>query len=160
MIHPCFTLGEHSTPAIVKTSGKTWTATRYNHLYRHKSGTYYARLRIAGKQTWQSLGTDLLSVAQHELNNTVAAVKKLFGLAVERGVRQTNPAGHLKRVKRRFFNQREDVSHPVSFHFCWFHFVFGFLDFGLAALRSRSTCFPSRYRPRKKRLGSSGKERR
>ena len=51
-------------------SGKTWTATRYKHLYRHKSRTYNARLRIAGKQTWPA--TSLLSVAQHELNELLA----------------------------------------------------------------------------------------
>ena len=49
-----------------------WTATRFKHLYRHKSGRYYARLTIAGKKTWRSLGTKLLNVAQHELTELLA----------------------------------------------------------------------------------------
>jgi hypothetical protein len=52
----------------VKRPDKRWTATRYKHLYRHKSGIYYARLSIAGKQTWRTLGTEILSVAQHVLS--------------------------------------------------------------------------------------------
>ncbi|MEZ5327886.1 MAG: hypothetical protein R3F19_22805 [Verrucomicrobiales bacterium] len=53
----------------MKRSDKAWTAARY----RHKSGSYYARLRIAGKQTWWTLGTEILSVAQHELTAILQA---------------------------------------------------------------------------------------
>ncbi len=50
---------------------KTWTATSTTHLYRHKSGTYYARLNVAGKPTWRSLKTKILSVAKPELAKTL-----------------------------------------------------------------------------------------
>ena len=46
---------------------KTWTSTSTTHLYRHKSGTYYARLNMAGIPTWRSLKTKILSVAKPEL---------------------------------------------------------------------------------------------
>lgn len=50
---------------------KTWTATSTKQLYRHKSGTYYARLIVAGKPTWRSLKTKTLSVAKPELTKTL-----------------------------------------------------------------------------------------
>ena len=50
---------------------KTWNPTRYQHLYRHKSGTYYARISIGGKKTWRSLRTKLLSVAREELSKVL-----------------------------------------------------------------------------------------
>ena len=46
---------------------KTWSSTSIQHLYRHKTGTYYARLIVAGKPTWRSLKTKILSVAKPEL---------------------------------------------------------------------------------------------
>lgn len=50
------------------TAPKTWFATKTQHLYRHKSGTYYARLLIDGKKTWRSLKTEVLSIAREELD--------------------------------------------------------------------------------------------
>ncbi len=178
----------------MKESGrKTWTATRFKHLYRHRSGVYYGRLRLAGKPTWRSLETKVQTIAQYRLadlmaqeetraeleerdqpvwttvgdamdgwitqvqndpstkastkgywkeiftalerswpelrdlevakvspaqcdswagrysrqvsptrfNNTLSALKKSFAMAVDRGLRRTNPAAHLRRVKPR-----------------------------------------------------------
>jgi integrase len=51
----------------MKTQIETWTATKYPNLYRHKSGVHYARITVAGKRTWRSLKTKLLSVAVVEL---------------------------------------------------------------------------------------------
>src|SRR5215467_5670182 len=45
----------------------TWTRTKTQHLYRHKSGRYYARAFVSGKEVWQSLGTTLQSVAEAKL---------------------------------------------------------------------------------------------
>lgn len=46
---------------------KTWTPTKYPRLYRHKSGTYYARVNLGGKgETFRSLKTQILSVAVAE----------------------------------------------------------------------------------------------
>jgi integrase len=46
---------------------QTWTKTRLKNLLRHKSGRYYARAYVRGKEVWQSLGTTLFSVAQEKL---------------------------------------------------------------------------------------------
>ncbi len=48
-------------------SDTTWFSTSTKHLYKHKSGTYYARLVVAGKPTWRSLKTKVFSVAKPEL---------------------------------------------------------------------------------------------
>lgn len=64
-------------------SSKTWFATRYPHLYRHKSGTYYARLAIGGKRSWRTLKTTVLSVAKEELDEV------LKGEAVRNEIRPT-----------------------------------------------------------------------
>jgi integrase len=46
---------------------KTWEKTRLQHLVRHKSGRYYARVFARGKEVWKSLGTSHFSVAQAKL---------------------------------------------------------------------------------------------
>ena len=45
-------------------SAKAWEKTRRQNLWRHRSGTYYARRFSAGKQIWRSLKTPLFSVAE------------------------------------------------------------------------------------------------
>ncbi len=46
---------------------KTWERTRVQYLVRHKSGRYYARVFIGGKEVWKSLKTIHFSVAQAKL---------------------------------------------------------------------------------------------
>jgi len=46
---------------------KTWERTRVQYLVRHKSGGYYARVFIGGKEVWKSLKTTHFSVAQAKL---------------------------------------------------------------------------------------------
>ena len=46
---------------------KTWEKTRLQNLVRHKSGRYYARAYIGGKEVWRSLKTSHYSVAQAKL---------------------------------------------------------------------------------------------
>ena len=53
---------------LYMSTDKTWSSTPIQHLYRHKTGTYYARLTIGGKPTFRSLKTKLLSVAKPALN--------------------------------------------------------------------------------------------
>ena len=48
-------------------TGKTFASTRYQHLYRHRSGIYYARITVNRKKTWRSLRTRILGVARSEL---------------------------------------------------------------------------------------------
>ncbi len=51
---------------------KTWEKTRLQNLVRHKSGRYYARLFLNGKEIWKALKTSHFSVAEAKL----AEVKK------------------------------------------------------------------------------------
>ena len=46
---------------------KTWEKTRLQNLVRHKSGRYYARLFLNGKEIWKSLKTSHYSVAEARL---------------------------------------------------------------------------------------------
>jgi len=55
------------TPNAVK-PGKVWQPTQYSNLIRYvPSGTYFARMRVAGKLIRQSLKTDVLSNAKLRL---------------------------------------------------------------------------------------------
>ncbi|MGB6220015.1 hypothetical protein, partial [Haloferula sp.] len=55
---------------VMSKNANTWTATRYQHLYRHaRGGVYYARLTVNRKKTWRSLKTKIMSVARTELAN-------------------------------------------------------------------------------------------
>ena len=46
---------------------KVWNKTKVQGLLRHKSGRYYARYFIGGKEKWVSLKTNLLEVAKARL---------------------------------------------------------------------------------------------
>ena len=59
----------------MRTALKTWNPTKYQHLYRHKSGTYYARISVVGKKTWRSLGTTVLSIAREQLADLLKDVQ-------------------------------------------------------------------------------------
>ena len=58
-----------STVCFVKQekTPKTWQTTRLQYLVRHKSGRYYARVFVAGKEVWRSLGTRHFGVAEAKL---------------------------------------------------------------------------------------------
>src|SRR5476649_1544776 len=50
--------------------GKVWQPTQYSNLIRYvPSGTFFARLRVAGKLIRQSLKTDVLSIAKLRLSD-------------------------------------------------------------------------------------------
>ena len=51
--------------------GKAWTKTRHSNLWRHKSGYYYIRASVAGKQKWRALGTDRASVAEARMGKVL-----------------------------------------------------------------------------------------
>lgn len=63
-------------------SGKTWSKTSVQNLVKHRSGAYYSRLFIGGKERWKSLRTTVLEVArvrlreeQRESDRTVPVAK-------------------------------------------------------------------------------------
>jgi integrase len=66
---------------------KTWTRTSVQNLVRHKTGRYYARLFGNGKESWKSLGTDVLEVAKIKLRDVAGDVEKVVkaSAAHERG---------------------------------------------------------------------------
>ena len=55
---------------------KTWTKTRIQNLWRHRSGIYYARLNRKGNDQWRSLKTELLEVAKARLREFTGEVEK------------------------------------------------------------------------------------
>jgi len=66
---------------------KVWTKTRHRNLWRHKSGNYYIRVRVEGKQKWRALGTNLASVAEARMGDELRAVRtaRRARIAVGRG---------------------------------------------------------------------------
>jgi integrase len=48
---------------------KTWSKTRVQGLMRHKTGNYYARLFVGGKEKWVSLKTHSLEVAKGKMRS-------------------------------------------------------------------------------------------
>ena len=54
-----------------ETTVKTWEKTKRQNLVRHKSGRYYARLFLNGKEIWKSLKTEHFSVAEARLATAV-----------------------------------------------------------------------------------------
>jgi len=50
-----------------ETTVKTWEKTRLQNMVRHKSGGYYARLFLNGKEVWKSLKTKHFTVAESRL---------------------------------------------------------------------------------------------
>src|SRR5687768_16012634 len=56
---------------------KTWTRTNIGNLIKHRSGRYYSRLFVGGKQRWRSLGTKVLEVAKAKLREEQRAQGKI-----------------------------------------------------------------------------------
>src|SRR4051812_41267715 len=55
----------------------TWERTSVQYLLRHrKSGRYYARWTIGGKQIWRKLDTDSFTVAKLRLPDEVAKIEQ------------------------------------------------------------------------------------
>lgn len=60
----------------MKKKGTIWVKTRTPLLWRHApSGVFYSRVKLAGKDVWRSLDTDLLSVARNRLAAKVAEIR-------------------------------------------------------------------------------------
>ena len=54
---------------------KTWEKTRAPQVYRHvRTGIYYVRGYVNGKDVWRSLGTDVFSVAQPKARDELAEI--------------------------------------------------------------------------------------
>jgi integrase len=53
---------------------RTWSKTKVQGLLRHRGGTYYARLYVAGKEKWLSLDTTVLEIAKAKFTDEKAAL--------------------------------------------------------------------------------------
>lgn len=97
---------------------KTWEKTRLQNLVRHKSGRYYARLFLNGKEVWKSLKTDHFSVAESRLaeaqkehrqrkakETSVSSAKMTFGQAAELHIERLNEKVAIKRNTRKYWKE-------------------------------------------------------
>ena len=97
---------------------KTWEKTRLQNLVRHKSGRYYARLFLNGKEIWKSLKTSHFSVAEARLgalqkeyraqrgkNIDAADAKMTFGQAAEAYMERVEKSVTIKRRTRLYWKQ-------------------------------------------------------
>ncbi len=66
-------------------TAKTWEKTRRQNLVRHKSGRYYARLFLNGKENWKSLKTSHFSVAEAKLGELKKETHARRGREVDSG---------------------------------------------------------------------------
>jgi integrase len=104
----------------VKAPIKTWTPTKYPRLYRHSSGTYYARVALGGKdETFRSLKTKVLSIAvteqaklqgeadqRAELSRDIVVSEHMTGgeaLAIRQKQYQNNP--RIKKTTKHYLDQ-------------------------------------------------------
>jgi integrase len=98
---------------------KTWERTRLQNLVRHKSGRYYARFYVGGKEVWTSLGTSHFSVAEAKLtelkkehrqrvshSNGEVSAKMTFREAVGIHVRNLDDNPRIKPRTRHYWRQR------------------------------------------------------
>ena len=103
-----------STPAQVK----TWQKTRVQSLVRHKSGGYYARLFLNGKEVWKSLKTKHFSVAEarlaevqkdHRQRKTAASstssVKMTFTQAAQIHLQRVDAKVNIKRRTKDYWHE-------------------------------------------------------
>ena len=96
----------------------TWTKTRLKNLLRHKSGRYYARAYVGGKEVWQPLGTSHFSVAEAKLAKfleqyrsvrrrgaTIASAKMTFDEAAKMHLENLNRNVKIKQRTREYWGE-------------------------------------------------------
>jgi len=101
-----------------------WNKTGKENLVRHKSGRYYARVSVGGKEVWKSLRTSHLSVAQARLaeflkehrrragngagsgKDSSISAKMAFGEAAEEHLRNLDNNVRLKPRTRAYWRER------------------------------------------------------
>lgn len=98
---------------------RTWQTTRLQNLLRHKSGRYYARAFVGGKEVWKSLKTTHFSVAQAKLaeflkehrqrvrnGTSEVSAKMTFGEAAMSHLRNLDDNPSIKPRTRHYWRQR------------------------------------------------------
>ena len=118
-----FTVGIHGVGVKGEEAAvKTWEKTRVQNLMRHKSGRYYARLYLGGKEVWKPLETAHFSVAEARMaaarkeireqrgrNVDTASAKMTFGDAAKLHLQHVDADSRLKRRTRAYCHE-VDVS--------------------------------------------------
>ena len=88
-----------------ETTAKTWEKTKLQNLVRHKSGRYYARLYLNGKEIWKSLKTAHFSVAEAKLAEAQKEHRERKGREVDAGNAKMKfseaAALHMQRLEER-----------------------------------------------------------
>lgn len=95
---------------------KTWTSTRKQGLLRHKSGAYYARFKVKGKQIWTPLNTTSFSVAEaridpllkehrraRKIEQSASDAKMTFADAATLKMAQVNESVTVKRRTKKYW---------------------------------------------------------
>jgi integrase len=102
---------------------KVWNSTPRPNLVRHKSGRYYARVYVKGKEVWKSLKTSHYSVAQARLaeflkdhrqrvgnggggNDSGVSAKMTFGEAATSHLRDLDDNASIKPRTRAYYRER------------------------------------------------------
>lgn len=101
-------------PATVK----TWEKTRLQNLVKHKSGGYYARLFLNGKEVWKSLKTKQFTIAEIRLAEALkehrqrkhsaeaaASTKVTFGQAAEIHLKRIDSDVKMKRRSKKYWHE-------------------------------------------------------
>ena len=97
---------------------KTWEKTRLHNLVRHKSGGYYARLYLNGKEVWKSLKTKHRQIAEARLSElqkehrvrkgteeSVSSPKMTFRQAAELHLHQLDEKVSIKSRTRKYWRE-------------------------------------------------------
>jgi integrase len=74
-----FTLLFYGQSMSATTTVKTWEKTNLQNMVRHKSGGYYARLFLNGKEIWKSLKTKHFTIAKSRLADAVKEHRQRIG---------------------------------------------------------------------------------
>jgi integrase len=101
---------------------KTWEKTKLQNMVRHKSGRYYARLYLNGKEIWKSLKTSHFSVAEAKLAEAQkehrkhkgrdvdpANAKITFGQAATLHMQRLEERVTIKRRTRKYYRETLDA---------------------------------------------------
>jgi integrase len=94
---------------------KTWTKTKRQYLWRHKSGRYYARAYANGKEVWESLNTFHFGVAESKL----ADFLQTHLVRRSNGDKSANPAitfGEALRIHERALEDDPGIK-PTTVHY-------------------------------------------
>jgi integrase len=87
----------------------TWTKTNVENVYRHTSGTYYARVTVGGNKTWRSLRTQSLGVARTEVNKLLDDLARLQETGIDPAKARTMTGTELLAAYERGLSNKPNI---------------------------------------------------